>query len=405
MQRQGVKHSDFKFILQTSKALALFAFALINNMLIGTYMVLIGWQAVSLSSDVTIVGRTFMAASITSLALSPLFGYVTDNFERKDVLLKALFARIWMGVIPLAFSVSKIPLPGEYQLYSLVIAQACLTNLCGFALLPIVRASISQDKLTGFFALIAIIRQIGLLIGASLGGYLIHLFDFKIAYLSQSVMGLLSLLIACRFTTSTPLTRTPFKGWTILQALHFKASHHPASDLPFCALLFAFSAALAAFINVLLPGYVQLVLQKPSTFYGLVESAMSLGGIVIGVLLTRIVALDGAAKNNPIIILTAALFAALAFDLNATAYLFIHFILGMAITYTQIIASSGMTRHCDADQLGSYQASVRLLASLCALFVYLLPNLFNVTQFAVSYGLAASVLVCIGVIGWVKTRL
>lgn len=371
------------------------SFAFFNSASIGCFFVLIGWQAATISEGAGLIGRVFLTGSLTNIFLSPVLGYVAENGERQRLLIASQLITVVVGFLPLVlFVVLQVP-ANELILHVLMFAFSALFNFSRFCLAPIMRDNFNSNAFSKLFSMISLGRKGGFALGSFIGGYLMTYLDFYVSFAALNVFLLASILLSSQFPQSRPAKEQPIKQYNALKQFKGFLEVVGHKNLLFYTVLWVVFSSIAAFINTVLPDYVETVLQQTSTFYGWVETAGGLGGVLISVVVMYYPSIAVKASRNPAIFIAGVSFLVLALSSNQALFVFIHFVLGAGVAYVNIIASAKITESCDSDKLASFFATVTSLASAAGVAVYILPSFIAFTNYNLVYGLAGVLLLIV----------
>ena len=224
----------------------------------------------------------FLIELVPPIILAPITGLVADRFDRRRVMMAVNLAQA-AGLIPLLFVHSRDGLPIIYAVIALEAGLASLFDPTKNALLP---ALVTIDELVSANSLIGLNQNIGRLIGAPLGGFLLAAvggLGTIVAVDAASFIAAFALvarLSAVRTTASPtePSERTIATTGRLRDAL---SSRTIRGGL---VVLFISSIAQGLFV-VLYVVFVSRVLHGDSSAIGLLRGVQAIGAIGGGLLL------------------------------------------------------------------------------------------------------------------------
>lgn len=384
-----------------------FAAALLAAIGSGMYFVAIAWYLFQISGSTLAVGWSFIATALPGLLLSPIVGVLLDRWNPRlvcaaaDLLRAAILLLLALGMAT-----------GQLQAMHVYVASFFIAlgdNFFQPAVGALVRDVVSKDKLLSANIVGSMAIQVGLLLGASLGGFAVAMFGTEMVVSLNAATFLASALLIfwVRYQPARAAAgdapRAP--AGSVLAQFRRAVEETPQRAFLMTMALQQVLAYLTVFLcNTLLPGFVARELQAGAQGYGLIDAGWGLGamcgGLLLGALLRRAAAdRVGAACLAAFGLALAGLAAAPSVGHAAAAYV----VLGCLGVMLRINGDTEIARHVDPAHFGKIKSGVVMIVSWSSLIVYATVGYLGDAISARSIYLAAAgfILLCgLLMLGW-----
>ncbi len=253
----------------------------------GTWMQIVaqGWLVFNLTREELWLGVVACAAGVPSLILSPFAGVLVDRFPRRNILIVSQTVQMILSLILAALTFA-----GVVQVWHIV-ALAFVLGITNAIDAParqtIIADLVGHDDLTSGIALNSIMFNASRVFGPAAAGITLTQVGPAWCFLLNglSFVAVIAMLFVMRVTQKiqrggglSPLQR-------LREGLAFARRHPTIAPL----LLMAATASLFTInISTLLPAYADTVLNSPKAGYSAISTAIGIGAVVAGVLMTTL---------------------------------------------------------------------------------------------------------------------
>lgn len=354
-----------------------FAAALLAAIGSGMYFVAVSWYLFKTSGSTLAIGWSFIATTLPGLLLSPVVGVLVDRWKSRHVCAAADVAR---AAILCAMALGMAT--GRLQPWHIYVASFFIAlgdNFFSPAIGALVRDLVKKDKLLPANIVGSMAIQIGLLLGASVGGFAVAAFGTEtvVALNAATFLASAALLMWVRYQpAASPAAAAPVVGENVLA--QFRRAVHETPERSFLAVMVIqqLMAYLTVFMcNTLLPGFVVRELKAGAEGFGLIDAGWGLGALGGGLLLGALLKRGGALRVGALCLvalgLALAAFSAAQGVGHAAA---VYAVLGGLGVMLRINGDTEIAKHVAPAHFGKIKSGVVMLVSWASLAVYALAG-------------------------------
>ncbi|MBD8092939.1 MFS transporter [Pseudomonas fluorescens] len=338
----------------------------------GMYFVAISWYIYKTSGSAMAVGWVLIFSSLPGLLFSPWIGVLVDRWNVRVICIVTDFAR---ALILICVAVSMYyEVLGLELIYLATFLIALCENFFQPAVGALIRDIVPKERLLEANVSSSMSMQVGLLMGASIGGFLVAVFGTQyvvvINVISFSISGLLTLWIK-----HTPALKqiihtvdAPGALKEFYQAIHYAIGTRFVVGLAIQQMLIYVTLSVC---NTLLPIFADKELSAGAQGFGLIDAAWGVGAIAGGFSLTYLVK-----KISPewfgifglggIALLLFMFLSANGVPQAAMAY----FLLGGFVVMIRVNSDTLIATGVDPAQFGKVKAAISMLISYMSLIAY-----------------------------------
>lgn len=338
----------------------------------GMYFVAISWYIYTTSGSAMAVGWVLIVSSLPGLLFSPWIGVLVDRWNVRSICIVADFVR---ALVLLFVAVSMCY--GVLGLTAIYLA-TFLIALCEHFFQPavgaLIRDIVPKERLLEANVSSSMSMQIGLLIGASIGGFLVALFGTQyvvvINVISFSISGVLTLWI-----NHTPAVKHPDESLVTTSAMkEFYDAIRYAIGARFVIRLAVqqmFIYLTLSVCNTLLPIFVDRELSAGAQGFGLIDAVWGVGAICGGFSLTFAVSKIhaewfGVVGLGAISFLLFIFLTANSVPQAAAAY----FLLGAFVVMIRVNSDTLIAIGVKPSQFGKVKSAISMFISYVSLITY-----------------------------------
>ena len=265
-------------ILKNRTFLLFFSGNIISLIGFGFNLIAISWLVLDKTGSEIILGKIIASATIPGLVIAIFTGYIIDKMNRKYLLVILDIFRIFiitMFLLYLNFYDFKISL-----LYPVVFLMGIGNSLFWSTAQAFTQEIVSRDDYFNANKLLSASYQIGSIIGAALGGFIVHIFDPFVALwinvLTYIISGALIYLAPYKYSKKNDITnlqlKTIFKGFVFLKK---------RKDISFLSMTTVLSdVAIWGSLSVLTISISIEIFNKGSWGYGVLDGFYGIGALV-----------------------------------------------------------------------------------------------------------------------------
>ena len=265
-------------ILKNRTFLLFFSGNIISLIGFGFNLIAISWLVLDKTGSEIILGKIVASATIPGLVIAIFTGYIIDKMNRKYLLVILDIFRIFiitMFLLYLNFYDFKISL-----LYPVVFLMGIGNSLFWSTAQAFTQEIVSRDDYFNANKLLSASYQIGSIIGAAFGGFIVHIFDPFIALwinvLTYIISGFLIYLAPYNYSKNNDITnlkiKTIFKGFDYLTK---------RKDIAFLSMTTVLSdVAIWGSLSVLTISISIEIFNKGSWGYGVLDGFYGIGALI-----------------------------------------------------------------------------------------------------------------------------
>lgn len=338
----------------------------------GMQFIAMSWLLYSQTGSVASIGWFLVVTSLPNILLAPWSGVLVDRWDVRKicVAMDGLRGLIFCA-LALLFFVGSVP---TYLIYAAEFAVVCCNSFYQPASAVLIRNLVPSSDLLAANVMRSMGSQIGMLVGAGLGGLLMAGFGVGIVIivnvLSFAASGLLTLLIAQQRAAATGAHAASRQGMLGEFAEGLRYVWRNAYLLAVAAVMAAIYLTLYV-CNTLLPAFAGKVIAVGAQGFGLIDACWAVGAITSGVVLTYIGSQLRQRHQIPLALL--ALACAILVFTSAQGLLQAmlgYFLLGLITSFVRVKADTLVQMNVDPRYLGRVSTTIGMLISWLSLATY-----------------------------------
>lgn len=246
------------------------------------YLIVIGWLLYELTKDPLYTGFLVSIGFLPGLILNLVIGVIVDRFSRKKLAVSAsLISSLDMIFILIAIFTGTVK---PWMIMGVHMLLQVMGSLFRLSMQAFVADAFEKDQLPNIFSKTGASAEIGALFGASLGGIIIAYFSMTIS-MGIVVFSFVMATIAVFLTRLTGTVMIDHKRLSVFSDLIEGFSYLKENRFLFGLFMISFVGQMVLHNSVIfLSVYTREFLNKSTTIYGLLDSTISIGGIVAGIL-------------------------------------------------------------------------------------------------------------------------
>ncbi|NDR76360.1 MFS transporter [Lactobacillus sanfranciscensis] len=270
-------------LLQQKQFRNFFISDIISGFGVGLTTVGANWYVLEQTNSDSIVGTFLVINVLAGFLISPIAGYVTDKFTRRNVIIGTFLIRaVPLGIIAACLVLFKFNLLEMYAL-------AMVTGVGWVAYMAASRSyiqSIVPQKLLGSTnSFIEVSLQVGMFLAGGLSGFLLKYTGF-IAIL---IINIILFIVAIILMFNSPVDQLEKTG------AKDNASHGSVIKylrkhrlVLFLGILSVLPLLVTQLFNVSMPGYISHILHASSVSYGTTDMFYGIGVLVAGLITAKL---------------------------------------------------------------------------------------------------------------------
>ncbi|MDN3576670.1 MFS transporter [Chitinimonas viridis] len=344
----------------------------------GMHFVAMSWFLYQHTGAVTSIGLMLITSMLPAMFLSPIAGVLVDRWNEKWICVAVDTLR---GLI---FACLVLALYYDHWVLPAIYISAFLVATCNLfyspALSAMVRDISTKENLLNANVLGSTSQQVGLLCGASLGGFLVaEAGAVNVILLNAASFFVSAMLIAWIRKTSHEHSKSAPRSrhaWGELrETLEYVKQHR---FIIWLAVVQMLDTVVLCVTNTILPVFVSKELAGGPEAFGLIDAAWGGGAILGGILLSYLA--RHVDRHKIMIIGPAALALLLMVFLTSqnTAQAIVgYFLLGLCVCAVGINTNTVLVADVDPAYFGKIKSAIAMFISYISLAVYGLLSLFG----------------------------
>ncbi len=241
----------------------------------------VNWHMYELTNSPVSLGLVGIAGFVPVLLFSLIGGLFADKHDRKTIMITSQI--ILAGA---AFLVSGATFLGSVSPLVLFGSVATLSLVMAFdipARQSVIPSLVPSEYLVNAVSLATLVRQIALITGPSIAGFLIEFFGVKAVYATSGVLFLFAVVMILPVAIHHSMTKkeVAFRFSSILEGIAFVRR----SPLIYSTMMLDFFATFFASATVLLPIFAKDTLGVGAKGLGILYAAPAIGALLTGTLL------------------------------------------------------------------------------------------------------------------------
>jgi MFS transporter, DHA3 family, macrolide efflux protein len=369
----------------------------------GMQFIATSWLATELSGKGYAAALVLIVQTIPGLLFAPFLGVWIDRLERRK--LAAFidgFRAVGLMIVPFVYWFGTLE---SWHLYAMTFVVALADSVFWTTRGALLREVIAKDRLLEGNTISMTVTQIGMIVGASLSGFVIA----GTSPITAIVVNASTYLISCLLTlgmrvktvreerAQTSSYRQELQaGWRYLRS-------QPGLWFPYFGGLLLFSTVQT--VNVLLVPFVKNVLGLKADSLGLIDAAWAVGAVIAGFVIGALVKKFGREKLMMLSPLAVA-GALIVFSLSNSFWLaFVSFAFAGLFIRGNVLYRTTAQERTNLDFQGRVESIVGVVSSLISLLIYVLMGaLQEFVSIRVLYWLQSLVLLALAVWAWRNTK-
>lgn len=250
---------------------------------IGSQMQVVGvsWQMYTLTHSAVQLGFIGLVGFLPVIAFSPIGGLIVDKFNRKKLL---IINQILYAIITLAFgAITAWGYANPFLIYLMLFLMGLLTVIDLPARQSIVASILPKEKLINGFNMITIARQISVLAGPAVAGFLIAGHGVKIIYIINGISFFLFLLTIIYMDIPRHVGEKSVR--LDLASVKEGISYIFHSPILYSTMILDFFATFFAAATVIFPIFAIEILHIGVKGIGFLYAAPAIGAVITGLFL------------------------------------------------------------------------------------------------------------------------
>jgi MFS transporter, DHA3 family, macrolide efflux protein len=365
----------------------------------GMQFIATSWLATELSGKGYAAALVLIVQTIPGLLLAPFFGVWIDRLERRK--LAAFvdgFRAIGLMIVPFVYWFGRLE---SWHLYAMTFVVALADSVYWTTRGALLREVIPEDRLLEGNTISMTVTQLGMIVGASLSGFVIAGTSPVIAIVLNAstylISSLLTILIRVKAVKSERSQSGSYladlrAGWQYLRS-------QPALWFPYFGGLMLFSTIQT--VNVLLVPFVKNVLGLEADALGLIDAAWAVGAVAAGFTIAGLVKRFGREKLmvfSPLAVAATLIIFSLSSSIwmALLTYAFAGFFIRSNILYR-----TTAQERTNLDFQGRVESIVGVVSSLIALLIFMaMGALQEFVSPRALYWLQSLILLCLTLWAW-----
>lgn len=338
----------------------------------GMYFVAISWYIYSTSGSAMAVGWVLIVSSLPGLLFSPWIGVLVDRWNVRSICIVSDFARALILMFVAASMYYEVL--GLTSIYLATFLIALCENFFQPAVGALIRDIVPKERLLDANVSSSMSMQIGLLMGASIGGFLVALLGTQsvvfVNVISFSISGFLTLWIkhtpAIKHSVDRSVTTSAIREF--YDAIHYAIGTRFVIGL---AIQQMFIYVTLSVCNTLLPIFVDRELSAGAQGFGLIDAVWGVGAICGGFSLTYIVKKIHAEWFGVVGLGAISLLLFIFLTANSVFQAaFAYFWLGAFVVMIRVNSDTLIAISVEPSHFGKVKAAISMLISYLSLIAY-----------------------------------
>lgn len=336
----------------------------------GGYFVALAWIAIELSGSIASSGQIFATHHLTVILVSRHVGRQVDLSNRATSLQVGLSL---FGVSMLAFAgcLKWFPNWGMIAAFGFTASSAVAVVAVNSTLDCLQQTVFRGSDQRIVSSLIGGARQVALMVGAGGAGIVLAFFGD---------VATISIMAVCLLTASLMKVHTDGPTVGNVQSEQEAATFGgvlsvlKSNDIGHLALITAVSFSVGQITNALLASFVMFDLNMGSVYFGFVDAAWSIGGILFAIAIYKIMQSEYFLSPYPFLIGMGMSLILISSSKNLIIIGLLHAVLGASFVGAKVICDGRIIAFTPNQILGKVRSSIEGLISITGLLAYLTPT-------------------------------
>lgn len=337
----------------------------------GMQFVAISWYLWTITGSASAIGWVLVVSALPGMLLSPWIGALVDRWEAKRICIGADLARAAI-LVPL-IAIMHFHEKSIAAVYVCIFLIAVCDNFFQPAVGAMVRSIVDRERLLPANIVGNMCMQVGVLVGAGVGGLLLAKFDAPTVIVINAVALSVSAGLTFWIKTSSDVPRAQAKKALLFDEFKAGATYivqHP--HIVWLAMLQMFVYVTLYVCNTLLPAFVDKELGGGASAFGIIDAAWGagalLGGLSLGAIAKR---MDRRSLGVlGLLLLSVAIFVFLTSHYVPQAFL-AYVMLGFLACVIRVNTDTILVSEVDPVFFGRVKAAIAMFISYMGLIVYI----------------------------------
>ncbi|MBI1245771.1 MAG: MFS transporter [Alphaproteobacteria bacterium] len=380
--------------MRFNREIAVFAAgALGQNFVSGAALVALAWTVLETTGSYEAVGIVFLVGNLTNLFVVPFVGVLVDRFDRRKTYLLGGCLSALALTLPV-FAAANGP-SGLWAFYAVAVVTSVGNGAQHPSLESLLQRIVPVGELSQVAAARNLLRQIGLVGGAGVGGVLVAISGPSSAFA-------LGTCIATSAAFAVRLGMPEHRPANSVRGAYFAAMFDGFRFLGRADILRTGAVIVASWsagqtINAALAGYVR-ERGFDAAVYGIGDACWSVGAFLTALWLARHLHRQQPSERAAVLGVggLGASLIALSFAPGRPAIFAVCALLGAFFSLAKVSSDSRFIVICERDILGRVRSNLTALSGGVGAFVYLAPTLLALPASTMLMGWGALLLVAAG---------
>ena len=351
----------------------------------GSYLVCVGWMALTVSNDVRTVGQVFITAMLTSILAGPVVGVIVDRSNRKYLV---MLAHLGIFLILAALAVFWIgsPTPQIIWLFLAVAAISALRMMHHSAHDGLIQKTVNKSEIMFTLARFRTIHLLAAAIGTVAVGTVIQRISPSAGFLFAASMSLLLTFPMIFVNGSREISNAPGIAGFTADLKSIVGIFRNNREIRLLAILAGISLPVGQLSNAILSSFIRDDLGRGSEAFAIVDAAWPIGGMLAGILLSLSI-LKLTARNLEYLFAAFVGLStiALSFCTSLPLLVVFHGAMGITVWICRILIDGKMLQICKQDNVGRTKVGIEMVFSFTAMVMCLSPTLITLPSTAMYF--------------------
>ncbi|MCZ8522859.1 MULTISPECIES: MFS transporter [Paenibacillus] len=366
----------------------------------GMQFIAMSWFILELTGRASAMGWLLVIGSLPGI-LFPWIGVYVDRWNKKRICMAMDWIRaVCIGVVPLSYYTGVLEI---WMIYAVVFLAAVMERFHLPSSLSLLQQSFPKDRLLAANSYGSMADQVGLLVGAALGGVITGWFSPPAAMLCNALSFLLSGLLMTLFPYRPVQEKhQEASAGAVRQGMTAEFREGLSYVLRLRALYVIILSQLFMLTvlngcNTLLPVFTTRILSLGAEALGMIDASWAAGAILGGAAVTSVALLSGTRFLQGYVLAICGALTVFALSSSIVQASAGYFFLGMMVTMIRIITDTAIQKTVDPAFMGRVAAAIQSLTSYAGLVLYLtvsyLADVLNIRYIYLAIAAAGLLLV------------
>ncbi|QIZ09224.1 MFS transporter [Priestia megaterium] len=344
----------------------------LSNIGLGIHLFTMSWLVLDLTKSTSSLGWLFAISTLPVIILSPFFGVLIDNWDRRLIVVVIQFLK---GILLLTVPI--LLLTGTFHLsvlYGISFLMAIADRLYYPASKGLMREMLTKDQLLSANSMASVAMQLGMLIGSVIAGFLLHAIGGPYTILANSTLAFASSIII--FFTRKGIVNPKSKigkGYDsffgeLSDGLQYVRKNKSILKI---AVLVALTEFTIQIYNILSVPFIRNDMKMGPEILGLLDSFFAWGAILGGITLTTMVTWFGRKHFMSIsLLLMGVFFGLIPFMQGIFSGGTIFLLFGTTLLQARTLYSTLIHEQVETHYQGRVNSMIYTLTSIFGFVIY-----------------------------------